>query len=203
MTQNMTIRHLTALMAGIVLTASLGARAATVTLVPSPGNVIQNGTFTVDLMLNAADAPGNHPGSFVGKVTVDFDPTRIAYQSFAYSVPASQFSVAPTTGTVGGRQTVSLGFMNATDVGKIGVFTFSAPGGLGTTSLGIADYNKFLKNSFVSKNPTDQIFYPAFNGTSVTVSAVPLPATAWLLVTGFGLIGLRQKLGRRTQSPTP
>lgn len=196
----MKTRCLTALFATVALIASAGVHAASISLLPSSSTVVQNGTFTIDLMLNATDAPGNHPGSFVGEVTIDFDPAKLAYQGFAYSAPVNQYPFGPTTGTSGSRQTVALGFKDATDTSRIGVFTFTAIGSLGTTTLGIAD-NPF--NPFINKLPSDQPFNPALNGTSINISAVPLPATAWLFATGFALIGIRQRLARKTSTARP
>jgi hypothetical protein len=193
-------RVLAIVVASLALSVSLGARASSVSLVPSTTNVLQNGTFTVDLMLSAADAIGGHPGDYVGKVTLDFDPLKLAYQGFAFTSPVTQY-MAVSTGTAGARQTVSLGFAEATDNSKIGVFTFQALSSLGSTNLGVADYDDFI-HTFFNTTPTNQRFYPNFNGTSVNISAVPLPATAWLLATGFGLVGIRQRFGHKARTAT-
>jgi hypothetical protein len=191
---------LTALFATVALIVSAGVDAASISLLPSSSSVAQNGTFTIDLALDAADAPGSHPGLFLGQVTIDFDPAKLAYQGFVYSAPASQYTFGPTTGTSGSRQTVALDFKDATDTSTIGVFTFKAIGSPGATTVGIAD-DPF--NPFLNKWPTDQPFNPALNGTSIDISAVPLPATAWLFATGFALIGIRQRFDRKTSTARP
>jgi hypothetical protein len=168
------------------------AGAATITLAPSAPEVIEDSLFTVDLKLNATDAPGSHPGLYIGQIIIDFNPAQLEYQGFAFLAPVQQKN-APTTGSAGSQQTVTLGFQNATDLSTIGTFTFRALGSAGTTAaIGIADADDFF-GSFVSKLPTDQPFTPQFSGTSVSISAVPLPATAWLFLTAFGLTGARQR----------
>lgn len=191
----MTKRHITGLLllAGF---AAAGSHAATITLVPSAGGVIQNDLFTVELKLDASDAPGTHPGLYLGEVIVDFNPAQLSYQGFVFTAPV-QAASGPTTGSNGSQQTVTLGFRNATDLSTIGTFTFRAIGSPGTATIGVADADDFF-GSFISKLPTDQPFYPQFTGTQVAISPIPLPATAWLLATGFALVGAR---ARRARSP--
>jgi hypothetical protein len=195
----MSSRYFSLLLAGLALLAGLDARAASVSLVPSSATVVAGSTFTVSLALDVTGVVGNHPGDYTGRLVVDYDPLKLAYQSFSFSSPATQ-THAPATGSSGGRSTVSLGFLtsNAPDVGAVGVFTFKALNSLGQTSLNVADYDDFL-GTFYAKDPTDQRFVPEFVDTSMTVSAVPLPATAWLLVTAFGLVGVRHRFARKAR----
>ena len=160
---------------------------------PSSATVAENGAFTVDLLLDATDAPGDHPGLFGGSIVLSFDPTLLAYGGFALAEGVSYFS-SPVTGTANGNQTVTLGFENAGDVGAVGTFSFTAIGSAGSiATLGIADSDQFF-GTFVSQVPTNQPFYPEFIGASVEI--VPLPGAAWLLVTALGIAGVRTRRQR-------
>ncbi len=173
------------------LAISVAAEAATITVQPSVATVVSGGSFTVDLNLDASDAPGAHPGLYGGQIVIDFNPAQLRYDGFALASGVSFFS-APVTGSAGGRQTVTLGFDNAADVGRVGTFSFTALASAGTTStINIEDADQFF-GTFVSYTPSYQPLYPNFVDTSVQV--VPLPGTALLLMTAFGAAAAR---GRR------
>ncbi len=187
-----------ALLPGVLALAfSLEAGAATISLQPSDTTVPQYASFTVGLDLAAADISGSHPGSIRGKIVIDFDPALISFDANAADsfvladglsfLPASM----PTVGSDNGRQTVSLGFQYAPDVGRIGTFRFTAIGAPeSVASIGLND--DIIFGSFFNTEPTNQPFFPDFIGTSTQISEVPLPATAWLLATAFGAASLRR-----------
>lgn len=187
----MNARIVTSLLGVLVLAFSISAGAATISLQPSAALVPQSTTFTVNLFLNAGDAPGSHPGLYGGQILIDFNPALITYNSFALASGLSFFS-NPVVGSANGHRTVTLGFDNATDTGRVGTFNFTAigaPGGIAT--IGLADADNFF-GTFVTYTPTYQAFYPAFNGTSIQVSAVPLPGTAVMFLTAFAAAGWRR-----------
>ncbi len=193
----MITRFIARTLAVLALGATATTQAATITLVPSAPSVIEDTIFTVNLVLNASDAPGTHPGLYIGEVIVDFDPAQLSYQGFAFTAPVEQMGGAPAVGSAGGRQTVTLGFQKASDTSTIGTFSFLAIGSPGAVAtLGVADADDFI-GTFISKLPTDQPFDPQFNGASVTIAPVPLPATAWLLATAFAAAGARARMARR------
>lgn len=166
----------------------LRAEAASISLQPSQAIVQQNGNFTVDLLLNATDAPGSHPGLFGGQVVIDFNPALLTYTGFSTSLHL--FSPV-TTGSSGGKQTVTLGFDNAVDNGVVGTFSFKAIGSpQQVAGIGLADADDFM-GTFVSYVPTNQAFYPTAAGTSIQIQAVPLPGAAWLAVTALGAAATR------------
>jgi MYXO-CTERM domain-containing protein len=170
----------------LALAASLPAGAASIYLVPSSDIVITDEEFTVQVLINASDAPGYHPGLYGGQIVVDYDPSQLGYVGFQLAGGVSFYS-APQTGVATGgiRQTVTLGFDNAPDTGVVGTFTFralAAPEQVAT--IGLADYDSFF-GTFAAYVPTYQPFYPDFAGTSVT-TAIPLPGAAWLFLAGVG-----------------
>lgn len=174
-----------------LLLAAASAGAASLTLVPSATTVAQNGSFTVNLVLAASDAPGQHPGKFGGAIVLGFDQTKLQFNGFVLDGALDYFE--PLTESVAGNiRTLSFGFDNAPDNATVGTFTFkaiAAPGSIATLDLEDADD---FSGSFASYVPTYQRFYPAFVDTQVTVSAVPLPGAAWLLGTGVGALALRR-----------
>ncbi len=159
------------------------ANAASISLVPSTGEVLPSEQFTIDLVLDAADAPGNHPGAFSGYVSVTYDPLLVQFDDFAFSAPAKQLAAPSVTGSV--TESATLGFFDALDVGTIGTFTFTALAPAGSTiTFGLADLDPSF-GTFINESPTNLAFTPDFNGAQVNV--VPLPASAWLFMSALGL----------------
>ena len=169
--------------AAVIGIFALPLSAATVQLVPTVAEIEQGEQFTVDLVLSAADAPGNHPGAFQGFVTVGFSESLAQYNNFVFSSPAELFGPAP----VGDAGQVTFGFDKALDVGVIGTFTFTATGSAGDViSLSVADLFPSV-GTFANTQPTITPFTPEFVGADVSV--VPIPAAVWLMLSGLAVIG--------------
>lgn len=193
---------------GLLAIAATGARATTVTptvtLTPSTGasniggiyQVTQGGNFLVDLVLNAIPNTANDTTSqYTGSIVINYNPAILDYTGFTVLSPASLLT-GPTVGGNSSNETVTLKFQNARDDVIIGRFAFTALGSAQTVAtIGIADADSFF-GSFISQAPTNQPLYPTFTGTSVTISAVPAPAGAWLLGTALGWLGVRRRLHR-------
>jgi hypothetical protein len=174
-----------------LLLAAAPGHAATVELLPDFQSVSVGATFDIDLYMDAADAPGEHPGSFRGSIILDFDSDLVAFGSFTVSDP-DIFISGPTVSFSGDRTTVTLEFDNAPDVGVIGTFTLEALTA-GSSTFGLGDADPFF-GSFANHLPTNEPFFPVFIGASVDIVVVPLPAAAWLLASAVGLIGMRRRV---------
>lgn len=193
----MKLRHALSLSGLLALAASLPATASTISLQPSA--TLVGGAFTVDLVLDAQDAPGGHPGLFGGEIVLTYDPALISYDvatGFDLASGVTFFS-NPVGGTAGGLNTVTFGFENAGDNGVVGTFSFEAIGSPGSIALlDIEDADPFF-GTFVNTVPTNQPFYPQFVDASVQV--VPLPGAGWLIATAFGAALVRaRRAGART-----
>jgi hypothetical protein len=181
----------------VLASALLGfaANASTVTLT-GPSSAAKDSSFLLTLGLSASDAPGDHPGLFVGSVTIDFDPGLLSYQGFTVTAPVVLQS-GPTSGNAAGHTTVTLAFRNATDLSEIGKFSFKAIGNVGSNvTVGLNDADTFI-GTFINKVPTDKPFRPNFNGKTVQITAVPVPAAAWLFGTALGAPAARARLTER------
>lgn len=170
----------------MVLAWSLPAQSATVTVVPDSSSVLEGGSFTVALVLNAADTGGSMPGSHSGSVVIDFDPALVMFNGFNFIGPASLLT-PPGLSSDSGAGTVTLGFEFAPAISVIGYYEFSVIGAANSlVNFGLADGDDFF-GSFSYQEPTNTPYAPEFFGTAVTIQAVPLPATIWLLLGGLGL----------------
>ncbi len=187
-----------ALGAGVLALLGLQAQAVSVpgiSLVPSSQAVGINQAFTVDVVLNADAAPGNHPGVYWGEITIDFDGSQLSYTGFdtAWTLPAP-YTSGPVEGSENGKTTRTVGltdisFDTTPDQGVIGTFSFLAGPTPGIAPISLADGNNL--GSWANQTPLNIAFVPGFSPTSVTV--VPLPAAAWLMLGGVGLLGLARR----------
>lgn len=161
--------------------------AATLSLAPASGSVAAGTAFSIDLLIDALDAPGDHPGLIGGEILVTFDPTLLTWGGFAPAGAVSLYS-APVIGSAGSLQTVSFGFDNAPDSGIAGTLGFTAIGAAGSNAtLTLADADDFF-GTFASYTPTYQPFAPAFEGASVAI--VPIPAALWLMCPALAALSL-------------
>jgi hypothetical protein len=184
----------------VLATALLGlsSQASTVKLT-GPSSAAKDSIFELVLVLDASDLPWTHPGLYVGSVTFDFDPALLAYQpAFTITSPVVLKS-GPATGSAGGHSTVTVEFSNATDHSELGRIRFKAIGPAGSNpTVGLNDADPFI-GTFISKLPVDHPFCssptgcPNFTGKTVQITAVPVPAAAWLFGTALGALGLRRR----------
>ncbi len=177
----------------LFLAVCSNAHAASLSLVTPAGSVVENSLFTVTLEMDARDAPGAHPGLFGGAVLISFDTTLLTYQNDFTLAPGLSYFSAPAVSNNGNLQTLTFGFDNGVDLGAVGTLSFRAIGPVDSVAnIGLADADDFF-GTFISYVPTYQPFYPEFNPVQVQISPVPLPAAAWLLLTGLGALGISRR----------
>jgi hypothetical protein len=162
--------------------AGTQANAASVSLLPSTTMVVEGGSFMVDVVLDASDTNGNS-GSFLGAPIITWESGLAAVTDISAVSPATLGSIFSTAGS----ETIE--FANAPKVASVIRITFDVLGSAGSTiNLGVADSDGF--GSFLYLEPTIQQFTPEdFTGSTVTITAVPIPATVWLITGGLGLFG--------------
>ncbi|MEE9494415.1 MAG: PEP-CTERM sorting domain-containing protein [Gammaproteobacteria bacterium] len=163
------------LLSGLLL-VSTSSFAASLSLSPSTGSIVENSSYTVDLVFNN-DAPSLPAGSFIsGILKLDYS-NNVTFDSTTLG------SVTSTPGLL----TIDLFDHEISDT-TLGSFTFTA------NATGWADFFLTDKNSQGSFSYSDSPsgsngFAPTLIGAEVLVTAVPVPAAAWLMLSGLGLLG--------------
>jgi len=133
----------------------------------NPSAVAADGTFTIDLFMDASDEAGAHPGSFGGAVNIDFDPNLATFDGFMFNAPATLVTPPGLFLNLGSMQTISFEFENALDVGTIVTLNFTAIGAVSSIiNFSLADQDDFF-GTFANHVPSNQPFTPHFVGTSV------------------------------------
>lgn len=177
------------------------AGAASIALNPPSTTIEAEATFDLEFFLDAreteTDFNGPHPGNFCGVVRIDYDPNLLMFRAVEGALEMLDNSREILAN---GREAISFrfddfAFDTQPDAGVVGIFTFEALGGLGSTDIGIQDgepLGSFFNHA--AGTNANEFFVPP---STATVQVVPLPAAAWLFLGALGGLGL---FGRKSRA---
>ena len=175
--------------------ASVSAQAATISLMPTSANISIGGTATFNMYLDAADVDG----VLGGGLDMFYDTSILRYNGdFAFD-PA--FPTDPALSRVGDdcATVMATGCSVPGEINGIAFGDFNGLGASGPTLVGSLSFTGVANGvSLLTMSDNDE---PAgswfatdttaiimdYIGAEVTV--VPVPAAAWLMVSGLGLLG--------------
>ena len=221
------MKSLHQLSVGIVMMAAAAAvNAATISLTPSSAVAQQGGQFTFDLVADFGDAP-----IFRGATDIHWDPAMLSFSKFTFDsdVDERNFGYAvpmPSSLSVG---VISFSGLSMGPGTVIGSLTFNAIGQPGSTKITLSDdmigylaggfsgisndmfeaagMDKSHDSRHDSDNKHDLPFTRLdvdYTSADVSISAVPLPAAGWLLLTALGgLFGIQRHQARRASMSSP
>ena len=181
-----TLPKITQYMAGVCCAVAMSAaQAASIGIDPTDTTIDSGDMFTLDLNMDFSDAPTSG-----GAVDISWDPNIIEYKNdFAFN-PA--FTSRDTGFDVIDFQQpglLSIGFGNLstaiTDTILVGTLGFT---GIGSDTTDI-DLQDSVKWSGFFDFDTGASIMVAYTGGTATVNPIPLPAAAWLMISGLGMLG--------------
>ncbi len=163
---------------------ALPLSAATVTLDPASQDVQPGGMFSVDLLLNTGAEPGPmNSGTF----RITWDSAKADFDGFIGPAVPPEVDVVPQA-----PGDLIVNFTNAVGQpfsGSLGAFSFSATAPQGDMIPINVDcpFGSPSECLFSGDSGSTVGSRPEFSGAEVNV--VPIPATAWLMLSGLGVLG--------------
>lgn len=192
----MLVTFLKKLGVAVALGGACVAQAATISLQPAiAGSVLQGDQFQLEVYMDFTDDP-----TIGGGFDILYDTSRVSYISGSFLIDPLLFSdpaftrdddlLSPTTNRVdvdpiqGKIVGAAFGdFIGLTGPSLVGTLTFLAESSGSANFLLTATENP-LAGNFISAFTNDSQVV-SFVGTSQQISAVPVPAAAWLMLSGL------------------
>jgi len=145
------------------------------------------------------------PSTFGGSILINFDPTIISVSNITLDPAWAGISIIPSDNS--GMGTATLLLHAPTTDWPIGDFVFATVEftalAQGNTELALSTYDQ-LPLATTGPHGLTPINFTSLN-TNVTISAVPIPAAIWLLLSGIiGLFSIaHKKRATRATTATP
>ncbi len=187
-----TLKHV--LCAIALTTATITTQAATISITPLSMNAQLGDNVSVDIWMDFSDEPTlgggidiTYNGSVLSFSSFSFDNAFLASSDPAMTCPGA-ILCSPSINQVNSVTNIAFGnFGGLSGPSLVGTLNFVAIGA-GTTSLTPVE-TVGAAGPFVSaltyEPQTNVLYIPS----AVQVSAVPLPAASWLMLSGLALIG--------------
>jgi len=182
---------------------SVNSQAATISLSPtSSTNIMTGDAVSFNIFVDAVDVGGILAGGLdlfydIGILNYNSDfafdpgfPTDLAFSRLGDDCATTLTANCSGPGEINGIAFGNFGGLAASGPTLVGSLSFTGIN-LGTSSLAMAD-NDLPAGAWFSTDGSPIVM--TYDGSSVTVSAIPVPAAVWLFGSGLlGLIGVTRR----------
>ena len=178
---------------GLAMMAGVGvANAATVSLTPNIASGIVGDTFNFTI-----DATDFLDGSAGGQFTVNWDPS--VFTATGGAVNNILWDVGTVNLGTSGQASINFTNIFGPDVTgpSFGIATLSLQATGGPVSPVLPNITMAASGNWFDLNNVNITSAVVFNGATVTVNAIPVPAAVWLFGSGLlGLVGVARRRSR-------